>query len=101
MKKKMCAFVGVFVLAVSILSTTVSAATCPITNNGRVCGSTVSSVFQGNSGLYSGSHKYGGFLGFGEKTCNYNYYYSFYANKCGNGHTLGTYNNVWESGHDC
>lgn len=101
MKKRVCVFIAAFVLVVSVMAPTVSAATCPITVSNKVCGNTVSSVFQGNSSVYSASHKYGGFLGIGQSTCNYNYYYSYYANKCSSGHTLGTYSNLWETGHDC
>lgn len=101
MKKRISAFVVTFVLALSIFASTVSASTCPIRVEGKPCGCTVSSSFQGNAGPYKGTHKYGGILGIGQKTCNYTYYYSCYANKCSKGHTLGTNQVRWETGHEC
>lgn len=47
------------------------------------------------------SHKYGGFLGIGAKTCTYDYYYLNYVYKCGRGHIADTKAVRRETGHTC
>lgn len=101
MKKRICSFVIAFVLAVSLMATSVSAAPCPISVSGKICGSAMFTEYQGSSNISSAKHYYGGFLGLFEKVCNYEYYIKFYAIKCTSGHTLGSDNQRWETGHDC
>lgn len=69
--------------------------------NGNQCGKTLYWYYTGRSISYDASHKYGGFLGIGQQTCNYEYYYKYYDYKCSSGHVAKTSTSRIETGHDC
>ena len=69
--------------------------------NGNQCGKTLYWYYTGRSISYDASHKYGGFLGIGQQTCNYEYYYKYYDYKCSSGHVEKTRTSRVETGHDC
>lgn len=97
MKKRIYAFITAFVLLISVTTATVSADVCLINN----CTGQVYSVYDGDSSRTNASHSYGGFLGLFTNTCYYYYYYSYYSLRCTNGHTVHSYSNLIEVGHDC
>ncbi len=85
----------------TLIATTVSAAPCPISVSGKMCGKTIVDTYEGKSDIYNASHIYGEIFGLFGKTCNYQYYIEFYSSKCTAGHVLGSYNKRWDTGHDC
>lgn len=86
-----------------IISTSASAVTkyCQVKVGDKQCGSALYTICTNRSIDYAGTHKYGGFLGIGAKTCNYTYYYNYYNTKCSKGHIAEAYQTLVEKGHQC
>lgn len=101
--RKLVAIVIAVVISLGIMSILVFATNeyCPILVNGKQCGEVIIKVLTGRSITYSASHTYGGFLGIGKKTCNYQYYYNYINNQCLNEHVISTFTTTVESGHVC
>lgn len=100
-KRRLTAFVLCLALVFSSVSTAFASAYCDYQVNGGICGKTLTWVQTGGSGTMDASHTYGGFLGIGVKTCNYNYFYLYYSYKCGAGHTISSRADRHEYGHTC
>lgn len=102
--RKLVAIVIAVVIALGIMSIMVFAGNsgyCQILENGKQCGNPIMTVYTGRSIDYADSHKYGGFLGIGAKTCNYQYYYQYYKTQCTGENVINTYSFKIESGHVC
>lgn len=92
-----------FTLTVSILPITASAASsyCQRLVNGNQCGKILSWYTTGRSITQAASHKYGGILGIGQSTCNYEYYVVYKEHRCISGHIDDTKEDRIESKHTC
>ena len=73
--KKSIAILLVVLVVVSITSVCFAGCDREVTKNGKkqACGASISWVVSGQSIEKSGSHKYGGFFGLFQGTCNYKY----------------------------
>lgn len=101
--RKLTAIFLAVVLSMGIVASAALAATsyCQRKVGGKQCGNPLYWYNDGTSITYSGSHTYGGFLSIGQKTCNYNYYYTYKVYKCSSGHIADSSSTYHEYGHDC
>lgn len=102
-KLKIASLLLALTLAVSIFPISASAAAdyCQRLVNGNQCGKILSWYTTGRSVTYATSHKYGGFLGIGASTCNYEYYLLYKEHRCISGHVDETKADRIESKHTC
>lgn len=102
-KRKIFTTTAAIVLAFGIMSTSAAAATsyCQFMVGGKTCLNPISLRFTGHTDYKQDSHKYGGILGIGAQTCNYNYYYGYYNEECSQGHVSGVREVRVEYGHTC
>ena len=98
--KKMIALMLAVLLVISAVSICY-AATCDREVKGKACGKTLSWVTSGQSVAYSATHKYGGFLGLFQSTCNYNYRYIYSHYQCTAGHVQNMRTSKYEYNHQC
>ena len=101
--RKTVAIFLVVVIALGIMSTLAFgySAICNQVYEGKLCGSVIGPVYIGRTVDMQATHQYGGFLGFGVKTCTYTYYYNKYSYQCQNGHEDHREQYRHERGHSC
>lgn len=100
-KRRLLALVLCLTLAFSSVLSVSANSYCTYKVGNDICGKLLSTVRTGESGLMSATHTYGGFLGIGEKTCEYTYFYIYYSNQCAAGHVNSTVQDRHEYGHTC
>ncbi len=101
--RKLTAILLAVVLTMGIVASTALAATsyCQRKVGNKQCGLPLYWYSDGRSINYSSSHKYGGFLGIGQQTCYFDYYYTYTVYKCSSGHVADSSSTYHETGHDC
>lgn len=101
-KRRIVAMLLVLVLVVSLAATAYAASSyCQAKVGVDMCGKVLTWKINNRSVNTSASHQYGGFLGIGKKTCNYEYYTITQELSCAAGHVSETKTQRYEIGHDC
>lgn len=98
--KKNITLLLVTILLVSVISAAFAADLCDRSINGSACNKPLSWVNSGASIEYSTSHKYGGFLGLFQGTCNYKYYKLYKHYQCTRGHVQDMKTIIVDYDHD-
>ena len=104
MKAKRISLVLAVVICLAAIAPVALAATtsyCQRLVNGNQCGKSLYWKHDGRSINYPATHKYGGFLGIGSKTCYAYYYYNYYIRQCNSGHIAGYTENRSEVHPSC
>lgn len=100
--KKIVALIVMVLLVVTIVGVSFAAQTvCDRMVNGSPCNRALTWRQNGRSKDNPNSHTYGGFLGIGKKTCNYQYYEAYCHLQCSLRHVQDMKTVIVEHGHVC